>query len=168
MPNTSKTKTPPSQSSNSVPLTRFPADVAVLPEILSHVAKSCATAKLESNLSLHIELTVEELFTNTTNYGQKEEGNADVWVAVCVDNKTSDSQTVRLVYHDSGPPFNPFVGLKLPFSGKIQNKPIGSIGTALVIGLTTQAHYRRENDRNVMEFELISNLSDVKDGEKND
>jgi hypothetical protein len=182
---------------------QFPADLNNLPQALAFVAEACRLAGVSTAISLNAELVIEELFTNTVQYGvrptnasvtRKQGGlnhsdnsaelNTDsrerTQIRIHVDAGTTPTpapppasttttcpaetnltEFVRLAYHDSGPAFNPLIGLNLPSNRPIKNKTLGGLGRILVVGLATRSAYRREDGINVLEIELTGTAPSV-------
>ncbi len=123
---------------NSTPK-RFPARMAALDDVLTHVATICRQAGLVGDGKIKATLIIEELFINTVRHGYRQDGEQPVWISA-----HGDHHSLHLIYQDEAPPFNP---LNLP----IDQPPadLGGWGIKLIANLANN-RYHYENGRNTL------------------
>lgn len=93
-----------------------------------------------------LRLIVEELFLNTAVHGTR--GGGEVQVRLTL---SATPATVRLVYEDSGPPFDALAAAgdaQARLDAALPDDRVGGLGLTLVTRMAEQAGYRREGDRN--------------------
>ena len=114
-----------------------------LQRIFATVEKLAEDEDWPPALTFKTNLVLEEFGLNIMNYGF-DEGIHSFDLTLTT---TSDAVTIEFV--DSGRPFNPLKDGNPPvLDGEIQDRPIGGLGVHLVMEMTDDFQYRRENSRN--------------------
>ena len=109
-------------------------------------ARACNAAGLARDACLRFTLLVEDLFTNTVAHGHGQDSEAPVRLAFDV-----TPGRVGLLYEDTGPPHDPFAAVALPDdTTEVEERPVGGLGLVLIAALASEAHYRRENGKNLI------------------
>ena len=100
----------------------------------------------EPGLVFQIKLVVEEIGTNIVKYGYDEAGDSDIRITL-----TSEADTLTMEIIDDGKPYDPFTEAPPPdLDSSVPERPIGGLGVYLVQRLMDDAHYRREDGRNIV------------------
>lgn len=100
----------------------------------------------EPGLMFQIKLVVEEIGTNIVKYGYDEQGDSDIQITL-----TSEANTLTMEIIDDGKPYDPFTEAPPPdLDSSVPERPIGGLGVYLVQRLMDDAHYRREDGRNIV------------------
>ncbi len=119
------------------------ARLSELTKLLGAIAGKAEQLGISGDISLRLQLIVEELFTNTINHGYRGNGDTPVRVSLAIDNNG-----VALRYVDSAPAFNPFeIGPNFASTAEV-----GGQGLNLIRGLCRTCHYERQNGRNLVEL----------------
>lgn len=135
---------------------RFPANFDNLSRVLGFVTDAAMRAGLTPDQCRRVELVIEELFTNTVNYGYSteaqscSESEAEVWLAA-----SETAQGLEVIYEDAASPFDP-TGVDSGLAEmRVARGEIGGLGRVLVNTLPASVKYIRESGRNrlVLQFE---------------
>jgi anti-sigma regulatory factor (Ser/Thr protein kinase) len=96
-----------------------------------------------AEISLQLELVLEELVTNIINHGYKDGrlGHVDVCLNV-------SHNAIHIKILDDGDPFNPFAAESPDLSLSIEERPIGGLGIHLIRSYMTVCEYGYENGHN--------------------
>ena len=97
------------------------------------------------NLLYQIKLVLEEVIVNIINYGYEGGGHM---IDVHLISKP-DTLTIKIA--DDGRAFDPLHQAPRPdVAAPLEDRPIGGLGVYLVQTLMDEAHYRREQNRNLL------------------
>ncbi len=97
-------------------------------------------------------LALDEIITNTLNYGYQHPGMHEIEVTV-----ETQEQFVRLEVRDNAEPFNPLVNVPLPELNKSPlERRVGGLGVHIVRMLMDTVDYRYENGRNILS--MVKNI----------
>ena len=114
-----------------------------LQRIFASVEKLAEEEDWPPALTFKTNLVLEEFGLNIMNYGY-DEGLHTFELSL-----TSSADTITIEFVDDGRPFNPLEDVKAPvLDSEIQDRPIGGLGIHLVMEMTEDFQYRRENSRN--------------------
>lgn len=126
---------------------RFPARFDCLPQALAFAAAVGAGAGLSPEQCNRIELVIEELFTNTLDYGYPACSTAGAEQTIRLAARAS-ATGVEIVYEDAAPPFDPTAPGNTPIEERISRHEVGGLGRVLINSLPTAAKYERRNGLN--------------------
>lgn len=98
-----------------------------------------------ADVSLRLQLIVEELFTNTVAHGFRQDCEAPVTLSLA-----AGPSGPLLRYIDSAPAYDPTQAPAQVASGETS----GGLGLTLIRGMSHAYRYRRLGDRNVSEIQL--------------
>jgi serine/threonine-protein kinase RsbW len=133
----------------------FPAKMSAVPAVTAFTARACLAAGLARDASLRLTLLVEELFTNTVAHGHGQDSEAPVRVAFDV-----TPGRVGLLYEDTGPPHDPFAAVAPPDeTAEVEDRSVGGLGLVLIAALATEAHYRREDGKNLISLTVTGSVT---------
>lgn len=94
-----------------------------------------------------VNLILEELYSNSINYGKSKV----VQININLDIKLN---LLTIIYEDNGTPFNPLsVQTNIDSSVSVQESKIGGLGIHLVKNMTDTQFYKRYNDKNQLTLE---------------
>ena len=105
---------------------------------LDRIRESCTRSKLPRDTISRLQIVVEELFSNTIQYGYGGECERPVRLRLCC------SPRIELVYEDAAPPFD-------PTAWQEDSPPRGGVGRKgilLVRGLAESVRYERSREGN--------------------
>ena len=104
----------------------------------------CNTLGLPRGAALRVELIAEELFVNAVDHGYRGDASQDVSIGL-----RDAGAEVELAVEDRAAEFNPFAEIEAPHaSSNPDERPIGRLGRALVVGLSTRRQYVRVDGGN--------------------
>ena len=130
----------------------FPARLGVLEEIQAFVEAFGDRHGLASRAVMHLQLVIEELFTNTVTHGYGRECDEPVEITLA-----REGARVRLVYQDAAQPYDPLSRLsesRARLAAPIEQRPVGQLGVPLVAELVADFRYEREEGRNLLHLLL--------------
>ena len=94
-----------------------------------------------------VNLILEELYSNSINYGKSKV----VQININLDIKLN---LLTIIYEDNGTPFNPLsVQTNIDSSVSVQESKIGGLGINLVKNMTDTQHYKRYDNKNQLTLE---------------
>jgi len=113
-----------------------------------HVDAFAAQSGISGEDCHRLLVVIEELFVNAMRHGYGGECDRPIVVDL-----TADTDAFALRFEDEAPAFDPL--RRPPVSGLesgAEVRPIGGLGIHLTVGMSRGARYRREGERNVIEF----------------
>lgn len=123
------------------------AQLAALPPLLAATDKTARRLDLTPGTQKKVRLVVEELFTNTVKHGYGSDCDEPVRVALL----PGENGLVTLRYRDGAPAFDP-----TRFDRKSRSTADGGFGLLLVRGVAHAMRYRREDEANIVELDLVA------------
>jgi serine/threonine-protein kinase RsbW/sigma-B regulation protein RsbU (phosphoserine phosphatase) len=132
----------------------LPADNREYPRLREFVDRACQQADCSPGQRTRVQLVVEELFSNTVKYGQREAMPASVTISV--DFAGEHPMTVH--YEDDAPRHDAFdqaeteQELKVP----ITNRRVGGLGIVLVRELGKDVSYSWSGGKNCVTFSVTA------------
>ena len=100
--------------------------------------------QLPADLTMNLNLVLEEIFTNIVNYGFKDSASHDIHITF-----QYDKQEITITIIDDGIPFNPLEAVQPPvLNAGIEDTPVGGLGFHIVRQLMDKINYKRENNKN--------------------
>ena len=126
----------------------IPASMENLPRVMSLTGRFLKEAGCGEDDRRHIEISVEEIFTNIASYAYKtKEGT--VWMEWDV-RKTGETQKEIVIrFQDEGVPYDPFARKNPDLTLPIEDRPVGGLGVYMVKQCMDNAEHCYENGRNV-------------------
>lgn len=95
-----------------------------------------------------VELTLEEMITNTIKYGYRDEGMHHIDVGIRL-----GAGKVSVEICDEGEAFDPFSQEEPDTSLPAEERPVGGLGIHLVKNMLDSCHYAREGGKNIVRVE---------------
>ncbi len=117
-------------------------EIAVLTEKAKRFFASC---KIPEQAAFQIDLSLDELLTNTIGYGYQDTEEHEILVKFVLLNETL---TVEIL--DDGIPFNPLERPEPDLTRGVEERPIGGLGIHLVRKTMDAVDYRREGNYNIL------------------
>jgi anti-sigma regulatory factor (Ser/Thr protein kinase) len=114
-----------------------------LSDALNFINNELKLAGMTAEKINEMDIAVEEIFMNITNYAYKpESGNA------CITVSTSDK--ILIIFEDSGKPYNPLEQAPPDLEKPLVNRDIGGLGVFLVKKIMDNVKYDRRNGKNIL------------------
>ena len=121
-------------------------DLPKIPEIVESASISLA---ISEQLGFKIQLCLDELLTNTINYGYPD-GKIDI---ITIEFNEFEN-TVLLTICDNAIEFNPLSVEEPDISLSLEDREIGGLGIHFVRKFSQSQKYSRINDMNILEIEF--------------
>ena len=125
-------------SSLDIPLTLEKASISVAVETAQDWLEESG---VDARAAMHVALTLDELLTNASTHGAAEGLPAQVRLVV-----HPDRVGVQIV--DPAAAYDPRSAPKPDVGASLEDRPIGGLGVHLVMKLSRDLAYARDNDRN--------------------
>jgi anti-sigma regulatory factor (Ser/Thr protein kinase) len=103
------------------------------------------THKIPDQVVFHVNLSLDELLTNTISYGFPEGGEHEIVVRISL-----DGETLEIQIYDDGLAFNPLEKSEPDISLNVEDRPIGGLGIHLVRKTMDEIEYRWEDNQNIL------------------
>jgi len=109
---------------------------------------------IPNSIIFAINLSLDELITNTINYGYTDMNEHSITVDL---ELTETEVTIELI--DDGLPFNPLECSDPDIGQDLDERPIGGLGIYLVRNMMNQVDYQRRDDKNIVVMKKLLNSS---------
>lgn len=124
------------------------AKVENLPEVLSFIDSELEENDCPMKAQMQIDVAVEELFVNIASYAYTPNiGEAVIGIEITDDNN------VRIIFKDSGIPFNPTSKVDPDVTLSAEERQIGGLGIFMVKKSMDEFKYRYEDGQNILTIE---------------
>lgn len=120
-----------------------------MPEFAQDLMWFVQSIDLSAPHRFRLNLILEELVSNTVHHGLAQAANHTIRVEL---RRQADGVEVTLT--DDAPPFNPFGRSSTVAETPLEDRPIGGLGLHLVEAFAINKRYRRDGNRNVVDFTL--------------
>lgn len=131
---------------------RLPARIDSVKSFCGFVRRVASRAGFTAEDLDRLDLVIEEIVVNIARYayGPQENGEAELVCAL------AGPRTLHVEISDAGRPFDP-VAAKPPDLGRpLAERPHGGLGIFLVRNIAESIEYKRDGNRNILAFTLIS------------
>lgn len=119
-------------------------ELSKLPEIIDSIAKEF---DLNDDKLFAIQLCLDEIITNTVNYGYPDGKYDDILIFFeLIDEKTN------VTIEDKGRPFNPLLKESPDINKSLDSREIGGLGIHFVKKLSKSQVYKRDNEKNILKI----------------
>jgi anti-sigma regulatory factor (Ser/Thr protein kinase) len=114
-----------------------------LSSIMEFIVASASSLSFDDDATRRLQLSAEELFTNSVKYGRPGAGDrVSLQLTRC-------DEGIELIYEDGCDPWDPFANLDRSHHRlSVAERPVGGLGIALVEGLAVRVEYQRVEQRN--------------------
>jgi anti-sigma regulatory factor (Ser/Thr protein kinase) len=106
--------------------------------------------ELPMNISLNLNLVLEELITNTIFYGYEDQNEHFIQIEISFEN-----QVITMQIEDDGKEFNPLLMAEPDIELSVQDREIGGLGIHFVRKLMDEVTYNRTNNKNILTLTKI-------------
>ena len=120
-------------------------ELAEIARLAEQVEEFGVKNKIEPRYIFNINLSLDELITNTINYGYDDHEEH----LILIDMYLAESEIVIQV-KDDGMPFNPLDMPNPDLSRELDERPAGGLGIYLVRTMMDQVEYERRGDQNII------------------
>ncbi|MBW1996572.1 MAG: ATP-binding protein [Deltaproteobacteria bacterium] len=100
---------------------------------------------LSRKVLFHINLALEEIFTNIVSHGYTDEGEHLIKITISREN---DFLCFRI--EDDGIPFNPLKANPPELKGPLEERPVGGLGCYLMRCCMDDVRYERSSNKNIL------------------
>ncbi|MBR6337270.1 MAG: ATP-binding protein [Ruminococcus sp.] len=120
-----------------------------LDEIMEFVNSELEAANCSMKVQMQVELAVEEIFVNIANYAYTpKEGTATISVDL-----TGDGALLRIVFKDSGTPYDPLAKEDPDVTLSAQDRAIGGLGIFMTKKSMDNVSYEYKDGQNILTLE---------------
>ena len=130
------------------------SDVREIAVAAAQIDEFCAARNLAPAIAYAVNLSVDELLTNTISYGYEDGDRHRIDITVRMDGSV---MVVEIT--DDGMPFDPSGARKPDTEASLEDRPIGGLGVFLVHRMMDSFQYRRSRGHNIVT--LTKNTTDV-------
>lgn len=118
-----------------------------LEKISSRLEEFFCQQNLDDPLKNQVNLILEELFTNSVNYGFQDQPDAQVLITLAY-----QPGQLEITYRDNGLDYNPLKKEDPDTHADIEARPIGGLGVYLIKTLTDHIEYQRQDGWNILKM----------------
>ncbi len=122
-------------------------DLSELSRLATELESFGEAESLSPQTVQQINLALDELVTNTINYGYEQAGQNRITVEI-----ERKGDVVEICLSDNAKAFDPFSAKEPDIDADIDDRPVGGLGVFLVRNLMDTCDYRREGDLNVVQL----------------
>jgi sigma-B regulation protein RsbU (phosphoserine phosphatase) len=123
----------------------LPNDIETIPQLNVFIDQAAEDAPLPPDLSMSLNLAIEEAVVNVMSYAYPRGTHGDVIIDLSV---TDQQLTIAII--DQGMPFDPTSQVEADTSLSVEDRPIGGLGIYLVRQLMDSINYERIDGKNVL------------------
>ena len=117
-----------------------------LTKLATFIEELCEQWDLPMNISMNLNLALEEVFTNIVNYGFRDDAIHEIMMDFSFENNR-----IEIIIIDDGIAFNPLEEAPTPdLDASVEDRPIGGLGLHIVSEIMDRLEYKRENNKNIM------------------
>lgn len=98
-----------------------------------------------------VELTLEELITNTIKYGYDDKAAHQIEIRLAI-----QPTAIQITITDDGHEFNPFSAAEVDVSKPVEEREIGGLGIHLVRKLAASTNYQRLGGKNILKLGIAA------------
>ncbi len=130
-----------------------------LEQIAAFIESFGDDAGLDNKTVFEINLIMDELFTNITNYAYSDDNTH--YIDIFID-KDDNNITLRII--DDGLEFNPLKKEKVNTETNLDDRNIGGLGIHIVRQKTDSIFYERKDDKNILTMTKKIEINGDKNG----
>ncbi len=112
----------------------------------------CEEWEIPMNISINLNLVLEELVTNIIFYGYEDQNEHEINI-----HFTFDDNRIEIVLVDDAKEFNLLLAAEPEFNTPIEEMKIGGLGIHLVKKIMNEIKYERSDNKNILK--LVKNLN---------
>lgn len=114
-----------------------------LPLLAEKIEKLADEWEWNINLTMNINLVLEEALSNIVFYGFQDNGNHEIKLSI-----SQDDRKLKIRITDKGIPFDPTTHHQPDIALPAEDRPIGGLGIFLIRKIMDEVKYAREKDQN--------------------
>ena len=122
------------------------AKIENLPAVTQFITDALESRNCSLKIIMQIELVIEEIFVNISNYAYK---NNSGTATICRDFEDNPS-ALNLIFMDSGIKYNPLEHEDPDINLSAEDREIGGLGIFLVKKNVDEISYKYEGDKNIL------------------
>ena len=122
-------------------------DLSEIHRLVDEVNVFCGRYSLDGRTATHLNLVLEEIFTNIVTYAYDDDGRHVVQVRL---EATSDGIEGEVI--DGGRPFNPLDVPSPDVESPLQDRPLGGLGVHFLRTFMSDLRYERRRGKNRLRF----------------
>lgn len=123
---------------------KIPATIDNLGQVLSFIETITEENEIAMQESMAVQIATEEVFVNIANYAY---GDGEGEALIQVDITQSE---IKLVFVDSGIPYNPLQKTDPDITLSMENRAIGGLGIYMIKESMDEVSYRYEDEKNIL------------------
>lgn len=127
------------------------AKIENLPSVTEFVTQALENKNCPMKVIMQMELVIEELFVNIANYAYSQQGGA---ATICREFE-ENPQAIKLIFIDSGKPYNPLQHKDPDTTLNADEREIGGLGIFLVKKNVDEISYKYEDGKNILTIKKI-------------
>lgn len=120
-------------------------DLDEIPALAEAIEIFAETQEIPARAVFQVNLSLDELLTNTISYGFPEGGEHEIMIEL-----TLQGGTLVIEVQDDGQAFNPLEASEVDISQDLEDRAIGGLGIHLARKMMDEIEYNREVDHNVL------------------
>ncbi len=120
-------------------------DLQEIVRAAERIDEYCAAQALSPQIAYAINLSIDEILTNTISYGYDDEDAHLIGLTLRL-----DGDTLMVVIEDDGRPFDSSQETDPNIDASLEERSLGGLGLFLVQQMMDGVDYRRRDDRNVI------------------
>ena len=105
----------------------------------------CEAQGISSQIAYAVNLSIDEILTDTISYGYDDDGEHQIDLTFRV-----DGETLAVVIVDDGRPFDSSTEREPDVDASLEERALGGLGLFLVQQMMDEMSYERRDDRNVI------------------
>jgi len=119
-------------------------------KLLDWLNEKCDEAEIQSSYKNKLNVAVEEIFVNVSNYAYPpKEGDVEITF------KINDGKQVEMQFVDAGVPYNPLEKKDPDITLGVEDRPIGGLGIFMVKNYVDEINYVYENGKNILTIKMV-------------
>ena len=124
---------------------KLPNDTQEVPKLATFVGEVCEALGINANVTMQINLAVEEAVVNVMEYAYPPGTHGDVDIKAL-----ANDEQLKFTITDSGSPFDPTIQAYVDTTLSAEERPIGGLGIHLVRQIMDSINYERIEGRNIL------------------
>ena len=120
-------------------------DLKEIGSAAANIDAYCQAQGLPSQIGYAVNLSIDEILTNTISYGYDDDEQHRIDLTLRV-----EGDTLRVVIEDDGRPFDSSLTSEPDVEATLEERSLGGLGLFLVQQMMDDVAYQRRDDRNVI------------------
>ncbi len=120
-------------------------DIGQLPQMAEFVESVCQALKLDTAISMQMNLAIEEAVVNVINYAYPKGVQGDIRILAQANDQHLDFSII-----DGGTPFDLTTHQAVDTTLSVEERPIGGLGIHLITQIMDSVNYERRDNQNIL------------------